>query len=305
MISYMNKHLAIATFLLSFFSTAIAQGPADSVETTKAESMSFSERASLRQKIFDNNNIASFDILISATTTIISPDPIVLVDISSDKAQGELSPSTDNRVFRIKPTRALLENDFVVVTVVTKKYVSVMKLIAKNTQATQAVYTIAINPSDTYRLNAFNSLTSSDFEKLALFALTRKRCIHDIKTKSNDLQAWVGNIFVAGDHILVDLSLKNKSNLPYVIESIRFRIIDKYTVSEHVSQEIEMLPEYAMYDKDNWQFTSQWRNLFIFPKFTYPDDKIFQIEVQEKQISGRKILINIDYSKILHSGTLQ
>lgn len=305
MILRMSKLLAISVYIFLFHSDAIAQAPADSLETNKVDSISVAEKLFLRQKIFDNNNIARFDIPISATTTIISPDPIVLVDISSDKVQGELSPSTDNRIFRIKPTAALLENDFVVVTVVTKKYVSVMKLIARNAQALQAVYTIAINPNDTYRLDEFNNLTSGDFQKLALFALTKKRSIHDIKAKSNDLQAWVGNIFVAGDHILVDLSLKNKFNLAYDIESIRFRIIDKYTVSAHVSQEIEMLPEYALYDKDNWQFMKQWRNLFIFPKFTYPDNKIFQIEVQEKQISGRKILINIDYAQILHSDMLQ
>ncbi|HEV3252415.1 MAG TPA: hypothetical protein VGZ71_15750, partial [Puia sp.] len=150
--SYINRLLPISAFLLLFLSGAIAQAPVDSLETSKMESTSAAELASLRQKIFDNNNIAHFDIPISATTTIISPDPIVLVDISSDKAQGELSPSTDNRIFRIKPTAALLENDFVVVTVVTKKYVSVMKLTAKNSQAIQAVYTIAINPKDTYRL---------------------------------------------------------------------------------------------------------------------------------------------------------
>lgn len=301
----LNRILAIALFLFLLHTGAKAQAAPDSTETIKTDSISNVDRAFIRQKIFDNNNIARFDIPMNATTTIISPDPIVLVDISSDKAQGELSPATDNRIFRIKPTAALLENDFVVVTVVTKKYVSVIKLIARNTKAMQAVYTIAINPGDTYRLDAFNNLGSGDFQKLAIFALTKKRTIHDIKAKSNGLQAWVGNIFVAGDHILIDLSLKNKTDLPYDIESIRFRIIDKYTVSAHVSQEMEMLPEYALYDKENWQFTRQWRNLFIFPKFTYPDNKVFQIEIQEKQVSGRKILINIDYAQVLHSGMLQ
>jgi len=305
MIPGMNRLLAIIPFLLLLHAGASAQAPLDSTETIKTDSISVADRAFIRQKIFDNNNIARFDIPLNATTTIISPDPIVLVDISSDKAQGELSPATDNRIFRIKPTATLLENDFVVVTVVTKKYVSVIKLIARNKQAMQAVYTIAINPGDTYRLDEFNSLGSGDFQKLALYALTKKRAIHGIKAKSNGLQAWVGNIFIAGDHILVDLSLINKTDLPYDIESIRFRIIDKYTVSEHVSQEMEILPEYTLYDKDNWQFTSQWRNLFIFPKFTYPDNKVFQIEIQEKQISGRKILINIDYAQVLHCGMLQ
>ena len=305
MIPVLNRILAIAPFLLLLHTGASAQAAPDSTETVKTDSISNVDRAIIRQKIFDNNNIVRFDIPMNATTTIISPDPIVLVDISSDKAQGELSPATDNRIFRIKPTATLLENDFVVVTVVTKKYVSVIKLIARNTQAMQAVYTIAINPGDTYRLDEFNSLSSGDFQKLALFTLTKKRAIHGIKVKSNGLQAWVGNIFVVGDHILIDLSLKNKTDLPYDIESIRFRIIDKYTVSAHVSQEMEMLPEYALYDKENWQFTRQWRNLFIFPKFTYPDNKVFQIEIQEKQVSGRKILINIDYAQVLHSGMLQ
>ncbi|MBS1666690.1 MAG: DUF4138 domain-containing protein [Bacteroidetes bacterium] len=305
MITTINRPLAIAAILILFKLDIHAQAPLDSLGTIKTDSISVSEKSVARQRIFANNNIPNFDIPLGATTTIISPDPILLVDISSDKAQGELTPATDNKIFRIKPSTALLANEFVVVTVLTKKYVSIMKLIARDITAAQDVYAIAIDPNETYRLNESNNLGASDFQKLALFALTKKRSIHDIKAKSDGLQAWVGNIFVVGEHIMIDLSLGNKTNLPYDIESIRFRIIDKYNISAHVSQEMEMLPEYSLYDKENWQFTRQWRNLFVFPKFTYPDNKIFQVEIQEKQVSGRKILINIDYREILQSGILQ
>ena len=305
MIPVSYRCLAFATCILGAVSCANAQSTIESTGTSKKASDSAVEQASQRQKIFDDQNIPCFTISIAGTTTIISPDPIVLVDISSDKAQGELSASTDNRIFRIKPTTAFSDSEAVIVTVVTKKYVSVLKLVAKTDPSSTAVYTIAINPTDAYRRSASNGLNSDDFEKLALFSLTKKRALHDIKASANGMQAFVGNIFVAGDHLLIDLVLKNKTVLPYDIASIRFRIIDKYTLTAHIAQEWEMNAEYTLYDNQAEQVTATWRNLFIFPKFTFPDNKILQIEIEEKEISGRKILINIDYEHVLQAERLQ
>jgi UDP-N-acetylmuramate--alanine ligase len=44
-------------------------------------------------------------------------------------------------------------------------------------------------------------------------------------------------------------------------------------------------------------------NLFVFEKFTFPDQKVFTIEFSEKQISGRTVKLMIDYEDVLNADT--
>jgi hypothetical protein len=44
--------------------------------------------------------------------------------------------------------------------------------------------------------------------------------------------------------------------------------------------------------------------VFVFKKFTYPNKKVFSIELSEKQISGRNIKLEIDYKKVLNADVL-
>ena len=64
-------------------------------------------------------------------------------------------------------------------------------------------------------------------------------------------------------------------------------------------QSIELQP--LLVSQQDKSFKKKWRNIFVFDKFTYPEDKIFVIELAEKQLSGRVIRLEIEYSDLLNA----
>jgi hypothetical protein len=46
-------------------------------------------------------------------------------------------------------------------------------------------------------------------------------------------------------------------------------------------------------------FQKQYRNIFVFKKFTYPGNKLLHIELSEKQLSGRIITLSVPYKDVL------
>ncbi|HUZ57503.1 MAG TPA: DUF4138 domain-containing protein, partial [Hanamia sp.] len=88
------------------------------------------------------------------------------------------------------------------------------------------------------------------------------------------------------------------------IDQIRFKIVDKQSVKATVSQDIELKPFYSLYQPDGKIITSRWRNFYIFKKFTYPTQKLLEIEMTEKQYSGRRVDLKIEYNQILKSQQL-
>jgi conjugative transposon TraN protein len=293
------KKLIALLILSASFQIVFGQG-------SLKDSSNVAPKIRVNEAVFSDKNIPSFFIPLEHTTTIVSPEPILFVDISSDKVEGDLSALTGNKVVRLKPTKECTENSTFTVSIVTEKLLAVYKLTCRSADsAFENIYTIAINPQNTWRLNEYNRPAPTDFERLSFFALTKKRGIHNIKSKENGMEGWVNNIYTAGEYILVDLSLKNKTNLPFDIAEVRFKILDKYEVSAHVSQELEYPPIYQFNKADNGTVKNRWRNFYIFPKFTFPDNKTFQIEISEKPVSGRKLTLNIDYNQILHADILQ
>ena len=114
----------------------------------------------------------------------------------------------------------------------------------------------------------------------------------------------VNNIYIVGDFLLFDITCINDSKIAYSIDDMRFKLQDKKKVNAHVSQEIELKPVYQFYNTEEATIKKRWRNFYLFPKFTYPGEKVLNIELTEKQISGRKVELNVDYKKVLGAGFL-
>jgi conjugative transposon TraN protein len=114
--------------------------------------------------------------------------------------------------------------------------------------------------------------------------------------------AAVNNIYTMGDYFFIDLSLKNKTNISYDIDQIRFKIQDKKQVKSTNFQQLEVEPVHRFFNPDS--FKRRYRNVFVFRKFSFPDEKVFNIEIAEKQVSGRAISLKVDYSDVLKADTL-
>jgi conjugative transposon TraN protein len=112
----------------------------------------------------------------------------------------------------------------------------------------------------------------------------------------------VNNIYTVDDYIFLDISYKNKTNLKFDLDQLRFKIEDKRITKATNVQSIEIEPEYQLFTPES--FEKKYRNIYVFKKFTFPNSKVFTIELAESQISGRTLTLEVNYSDLLNADTL-
>lgn len=249
-------------------------------------------------------NINTVTIPANATVHFVSPEPIEYVDISSPDIQGDLP---EKKIFRLRPDSDKIHpGDKFTITIVTLAYISVYKLtiadpLSNDSSLQKGAYVISVNPNDAVQVNQSDVLSNQQCFDLAIKAIKKKRGIFDIDTKGYGMKMYVTNIYSVGDYIMVRLEVKNKTRLQFDIDQIRFKIIDKHTVKATVSQDIELKPVYSLYETNGKIITNKFNNFYIFKKFTYPSQKLLEIELTEKQYSGRRLNLKIEYNQILKS----
>lgn len=232
----------------------------------------------------------------SISTHIVSPEPIQYVDISTDDVAGDIPVAN---ILRVKPKHGGAKPG--VITIVGERFLVQYKL--AYSRADRADTEVRIDPTqvDDY-LNPTVAMSREDMARFALLTLQRKSRFNSVTTKGQGMRARLNNIYTVGDYFFIDLSLRNDTNIPYTVDQIRFKIEDKKVVKATNFQQVELQPSFQLYDTGH--FKRQYRNVFVFRKFTFPEEKVFHIEVAEEQISGRTISLKIDYSDILHADTL-
>jgi conjugative transposon TraN protein len=109
-------------------------------------------------------------------------------------------------------------------------------------------------------------------------------------------------VYVQNDHYFFDITVQNQSNIAFDIDQIRFKIEDEKVTEATNFQQIEVSPKYQYNQAAG--FSKSYRNVFVFDKFTFPDDKIFTIELAEKQISGRAEVLKVFYKDVLKAESL-
>ncbi len=273
------------------------------VDTIGSELNSSAVRLEYKSTAVSDDNIARYDISPFVTTHFVSPEPILYVDISSQNVEGDLPAKN---ILRIKPDSAVYAHGgFFQITIITQSYLATYRLNCSSGSITNKSYVITVNPAEALRTDSRNNVSQQEFEGLCLKALSHRRSIRNISSKHYGMEMWTSNIFIAGDYLIFDIGAKNKTKLQYKVDELKFRLQDKYAVNAAVSQEIELKPVYQLYPTDGNLIKGKWHNLYIFKKFTFPNEKVFQIEITESPISGRKVEMNIDYNQVLQSQLLQ
>lgn len=286
----------ITIFCLSLFFLNIYAQTAKKNYTVLNNNVSISER-----------NINTVTIFANTTTHFVSPEPIEYADISSPDVQGDLP---EKNIFRLRPDpNKIHPGDHFTVTIVTNSYIAVYKLMVKNpsgrdSDQNNAAYVISINPNDAVQLNQSGVLNNQQCFDVCVNAMKRKRNVFDIDTKAYGMKMSVSNIYTIGDYIIMGIEVRNKTQLQFDVDQIRFKIVDKHQVKSTVSQDIELKPFYSFNNTDGKIITKRWMNFYVFKKFTYPSQKLFTIEMTEKQYSGRKIDLKVQYNQILNSSQL-
>lgn len=231
------------------------------------------------------------------STHFVSPEPIKYVDISTDGVAGDIPLPN---ILRIKPVADSV--NLGVVTIIGERYLKQYEMVwATKDLASREVI---INPVEatSYMLPSV-SMTQSEMRKFSSKIIQRRPSYHAVKSKAYGMELSLNNIYTIEDFFFIDFSVKNKSNIKFDIDKIGFTVVDKKQTKSTNFQEIDIPVEFML--NDIKEFRKEYRNVFVFKKFTFPDDKVFNIEFAEDQISGRVINLQIDYSDILKADVLK
>lgn len=250
-----------------------------------------------------------------------SPEPVQFVDLSTNKLIGDLPAEN---VVRIKIQQMEEEKHFVndslrktleipiifnenqelgVVTIVGQSFMAQYQLIySENEQNGNIISNIEILPQDMQALEFpdFN-MSNVELRKYAMELISKKE---DRKVRTNKdlgLISQLNNVCTFGDYVFLDISFRNKTNLSYDIDKLKFSIDDKKIYKATNVQSIDIEPVFRLYDLK--RFKKSYRNIFVFKKFTFPNNKILNIRLIENQISGRTINLEVKYSDILEADT--
>ena len=230
------------------------------------------------------------------TTLVTASEPILFVYVSTDKVAGD-KPIENTVRFKPKDAEHTDGEVLAIATIVTERYRTQYALVY-TTKMTEAVTDKEIAPYErtAYR-NPAVSLSTEDMTKFARRVWNSPAKIHNVKAKSNRMLMRLNNIYAVGEYFFLDFSVDNRTNIRFDIDELRVKLVDKKVQKATNNQTIE-LPLALVLDHSR-SFLHGYRNVIVFKKMTFPNDKVVTIELSEKQISGRAISISVDYEDVL------
>lgn len=250
-----------------------------------------------------------------------SPEPVQFVDLSTNRLIGDLPAEN---VVRIKIQQIEEEKHFVndslrktleipityrenqelgLVTIVGQSFMAQYQLVySENEQDGNVISNIEILPQEMQPLEFPDyRMSNVELRKYAMELISKKEDRKIRKNKDLGLISQLNNVYTFGDYVFLDISFRNKTNLTYDIDKLKFSIDDKKIYKATNVQSIDIEPVFRLYDLK--RFKKSYRNIFVFKKFTFPNNKVLNIRLIENQISGRTINLEVKYSDILEADT--
>lgn len=121
---------------------------------------------------------------------------------------------------------------------------------------------------------------------------------HRLISKNFNCVIWVKGIYIHNGKYYFHTELRNKTNVPFQIDFINFKVVDKKVAKRTVVQERPMIPlrTYKPLDEIGGKLTEQ--NVFLLDQFTIADDKVLLIEIFEKN-GGRHQTLQVENSDLI------
>ena len=128
-----------------------------------------------------------------------------------------------------------------------------------------------------------------------------RRNVRDIKSvgsKRFGIEVLLRGVYVHGDLFYLHVSMQNRSKVAFDIDYIRFKICDRKTARRTAVQETFVNPVRVFDEIMRVDAEAMIRNVFVFRKFTIPDDKVLVMEVYERN-GGRHQRFEIENSRLV------
>jgi conjugative transposon TraN protein len=236
------------------------------------------------------------DITFSKTTSIVFQYPIVNVDRGSDDVIAQKVREVENTLQIKAARRNFPETNLTVIT------------------SDGKLHHFYVNYSDrpgkqTFSLDSTSIVDFTSGVNRMLYERKVDRIMSNSPSGVSKRDAKFGmkfslnGIFIDEGEIFYDISIRNKTNIRYDIQSVRFFIRDQKKVKRTAAQEVEITPSYVSTNLNHVNGHGSLRVVYVLNKFTIPDAKNLNIELFEKN-GGRNLKLRIDNQRIVKAKTL-
>ena len=125
-----------------------------------------------------------------------------------------------------------------------------------------------------------------------------RRDVKHIGCRQFGMQALLKGIYVHKDLLFFHVSLANNSHVPFDVDFVRFKIVDKKIAKRTAQQETYIEPVRTLNALTRIEGKSTGRIVYAFPKIIIPDDKLLEVEIYEKA-GGRHQRFYIENSDLV------
>lgn len=130
-----------------------------------------------------------------------------------------------------------------------------------------------------------------------------KREVKHIGCKRFGVQYFLKGIYTHNGLLYFHTQLRNGSNVPFDVDFITFKIVDKKVAKRTAMQEQVIYPLRAFNYVTRVDGKKNERTVFALPKFTIPDGKKLVVEMYEKQ-GGRHQSFEVENEDLVRAGTV-
>ena len=130
-----------------------------------------------------------------------------------------------------------------------------------------------------------------------------KREVKHIGCKRFGIQYLLKGIYTHNGLLYFHTEIKNQSNVPFDVDYITWKIVDKKVAKRTAVQEQIILPLRAQNYATLVPGKKSERTVFTMAKFTIPDDKCLVVELNEKN-GGRHQSFVIENEDLVRAGTI-
>ncbi|MGL6118981.1 MAG: conjugative transposon protein TraN [Fusobacteriaceae bacterium] len=127
-----------------------------------------------------------------------------------------------------------------------------------------------------------------------------KRDVKHIGSKSFGIQFLLRGLYTHNGLLYFHTQIKNTSNVPFDVDFVTFKIVDKELAKQTAIQEQIIFPLRAYNYATRVAGNRDERTVFTMEKFTIPDDKQLIVEIREKS-GGRQQSFIVENSDIVRA----
>ncbi|MDM1383504.1 MULTISPECIES: conjugative transposon protein TraN [Myroides] len=255
-----------------------------------------------------NAEVAPYEIELTQnkTTHILFPSSIEYVDLGSNDIIANKVEATSN-VLRLKSVKEdISPTNFTVITNDGKYYSFNTTYNELPTQLSYDLTKFEKHNSRQQSVVLFKNLgtTSPSLADLFMKAIIKKNKKElNIKSKNYEVEARLKSIYTQDGKLYFHIFINNKSNLPYTVDYVSFKIKDRRTTKRTTIQEVSLKPIRSYRDFQTINSHNKQDNIFMLSQITLSDKQMLIIEVNEKNGVRRQVL-KVKSSEILKAKQL-